>query len=122
MRHSLSPTIFAAAFDATGLDWTYLAFDVAPDALRAAVVAGTALGIRGLSVTMPHKAAIVGLLDEVTDTAARLGAVNCVTRRDGLVVGDNTDGAGFLASLDAAGIAVSGRRSWCSAPVERRGR
>ena len=108
MRHSLSPAIFEAAFDATGMDWTYLAFEVSPQGLPAAVAAVPALGLRGLSVTMPHKTAIVGLVDEVTDVAERLDAVNCVTWRDGTLVGDNTDGAGFLASLDADSVDVSG--------------
>jgi shikimate dehydrogenase len=109
VRHSLSPSIFGAAFDATGLDWTYLAFEVQPGALEAAVGATTALGIRGLSVTMPHKSAIVSLLDHITPGAARLDAVNCVTRlEDGSLEGDNTDGAGLLMALEGAGVAVAG--------------
>ena len=69
------------------------------------------LGIGGLSVTMPHKAAAHDAVDEPTPVAAELGAVNCVFRRDDRLVGDNTDGAGFLDALRLdAGVDVAGRR------------
>jgi shikimate dehydrogenase len=110
VRHSLSPAIFEAAFEVTGLDWTYLAFEVGPETLPAAVGAVAALGVAGLSVTMPHKAAIVPLLDEVSATAGLLDAVNCVSWRDGRLIGDNTDGAGFLAALSATAIPLDGAR------------
>jgi shikimate dehydrogenase len=108
VRHSLSPTLFEAAFAEVSLDWTYLAFEVSPEGLPGAVAGIASLGIRGVSVTMPHKAAIVPLLDEVSPTAARLDAVNCLTWRDGALVGDNTDGAGLLLALDAEGVSVAG--------------
>lgn len=110
VRHSRSPAIHNAAFRALGLDWTYLAFEVADGAAAGAIAAMRSLDIRGLSVTMPHKAAVAQLVDELTDDAARLDAVNCVRWRDGTLVGDNTDGPGFLASLDDAGVDVAGRR------------
>lgn len=99
VRHSLSPTIHNAAFDAAGLDWVSLAFPVAAGAAPGAVAAMRALGIEGLSVTMPHKAAVVASLDRLTDDATALGAVNCIFRDGDRLVGDNTDGAGFVASL-----------------------
>lgn len=109
VRHSRSPAIHNAAFRALGLDWTYLAFDIAAGDAGRAIDAMRALGLGGLSVTMPHKDAVVDLVDELTDDARRLGAVNCVTPRAGRLVGDNTDGAGFIASLADAGVSVDGR-------------
>lgn len=109
VRHSRSPAIHNAAFRALGLDWTYLAFDVAAGDASRAIDAMRALGLGGLSVTMPHKDAVVDLVDELTDDARRLGAVNCVTPRSGRLIGDNTDGAGFIASLADAGVSVGGR-------------
>lgn len=107
--HSRSPAIHNAAFRALDLDWTYLAFDVAPGDAGRAIAAMRTLGLGGLSVTMPHKDAVVGLVDELSEDARLLGAVNCVTPRDGRLVGDNTDGAGFVASLTDAGVTVDGR-------------
>jgi shikimate dehydrogenase len=99
VRHSLSPTLHNAAFAACGLDWVFTAFEVAPDEGEAAVRAMLPLGIRGLSVTMPHKAAAAAAVDRLSTTAEALGAVNCVVNRDGTLVGENTDGDGFVASL-----------------------
>ena len=99
VRHSLSPALHNAAFAACGLDWVFTAFEVAPDQGAAAVRAVVPLGIRGLSVTMPHKDAAAAAVDELSPTAEALAAVNCVVNRDGTLVGENTDGNGFVASL-----------------------
>lgn len=99
VRHSLSPTIVNAAFAASGLDWTYLAFEVAPGHGAEAVTAMRALGLGGLNVTMPHKAAAAGAVDRLTPVADALGAVNCVAWEGDLLVGHNTDGNGFLEAL-----------------------
>ena len=99
--HSLSPAIHNAAFAETGLDWVYVAFPTPQGSARAAIDSMRALGIRGLSVTMPHKEAVLGALDELTADAELLGAVNCVTRVGDRLVGDSTDGVGFLAGLRA---------------------
>jgi len=102
VAHSLSPAIHNAAFAALGLDWVFVAFPVPAGEAPAAVDAVRALGIRGLSVTMPHKAAVLDALDRLTPTAAALGAVNCICRdHQGALVGDNTDGAGFVGGLRA---------------------
>src|SRR3954471_9908445 len=82
IRHSLSPAIFNAAFAAGGLDWAYLAFDVESGAAARALDAVRALGMGGLSVTMPHKDAVAGLVDRCTVEAAALRAVNCVVPTD----------------------------------------
>ena len=111
IRHSLSPAIFNAAFGAAGLDWAYLAFEVPEGAAGLALGGMRALGLEGLSVTMPHKAAVLEGLDHLSDDAAALGAVNCITRRGALLHGDNTDGAGFIDALRLdEGIEVEGAR------------
>lgn len=111
VRHSLSPAIHNAAFAALELDWIYLAFPVVPGEAPAALSGMRTLGIEGLSVTMPHKAAMAASVDRCTPDAAALGAVNCVFRDDGHLVGDNTDGAGFVSSLLADGIDPAGMRT-----------
>ena len=112
VRHSLSPLLHNAAFRALDLDWVYLAFEVAPADLRGAVDGMRALGIEGLSVTMPHKSDMVRLVDEVSPTAEALDAVNCVVRRRDDLVGHNTDGDGFVDALQLdEGVDVAGRRT-----------
>ena len=111
VRHSLSPVILNAAFEAAGLDWRFVALDVAPGDGAAAVRAARTLGLGGLSVTMPHKADAAGAVDETTAVAAELGAVNCVFWRGDRLVGDNTDGPGFLDALaEDPGVKVAGLR------------
>jgi shikimate dehydrogenase len=99
VRHSLSPVIHNAAFGALGLDWSFVALEVAAIDLADAVRGVRALGLAGLSVTMPHKESIVALLDEVVGDATTLGAVNCVTNAGGRLIGHNTDGVGFVEAL-----------------------
>jgi shikimate dehydrogenase len=111
VRHSLSPTILNAAFAAIGADWAFVALEVPPGQGAAAVDAMRTLGLGGLSVTMPHKAAAHGAVDETTQVAAELGAVNCVFRRGDRLVGDSTDGAGFVDALRRdPGLDVAGLR------------
>jgi shikimate dehydrogenase len=99
VRHSLSPTILNAAFAAVGADWVFLVFDVPAGRGAQAIAAVRELGIGGLSVTMPHKAAAHDAVDDRTPVAAALGAVNCVCWRGDRLLGDNTDGAGFVDAL-----------------------
>jgi shikimate dehydrogenase len=88
-----------AAFTAAGLDWRYLTIEVAPEGLADAVRGARAMGFRGFNCTIPHKVAVVEYLDRLSQPAGVIGAVNCVVREGGELVGENTDGAGFLASL-----------------------
>ena len=112
IRHSLSPAIFNAAFSVTGLDWTYVAFEVAPGDAARALDGMRAFGLGGLSVTMPHKDAIAELVDHCTPEAAALRAVNCVVPTGDGLVGENTDGPGFLDALAAeVGFEAAGRRA-----------
>ncbi len=111
VAHSLSPLLHNTAFARLGIDWVSVGFPVPAGGVAAALAGLRALGVAGVSVTMPHKGAVAALVDERTEVAARLGAVNCVSRVDGSLVGDNTDGAGFVASLDrGAGFSPEGRR------------
>lgn len=99
IAHSLSPTIHNAGFSARRLDWVCVAFPVGAGDAVAAAAAVRSLGLRGMSVTMPHKSEIAAGMDHLSDAARALGSVNCVIRRDGELLGDNTDGAGFLGGL-----------------------
>jgi len=99
VRHSLSPLLHNTAFAALGLNWTSLAFEVAPGQAAGALDGVRALGLAGISVTMPHKADVAALVDESSAVATALGAANCVINKEGILRGENTDGAGFLASL-----------------------
>ena len=98
-RHSLSPVILNTAFEASGLDWVFLAFEVPEGRGAEAVAAFRTLGLAGMSVTMPHKAAVSRAVDELTPAAAALEAVNCVFWQGDSLVGDNTDGLGFVDAL-----------------------
>ncbi len=89
-----------AAFHALGIDAVYLAFDVPPERLRDAVAGARSLGIRQLAVSIPHKQAVMALLDEVDPTALRIGAVNTVTLRGQRLVGSNTDWLGAVQALE----------------------
>jgi len=99
VRHSLSPTLMNAAFEAAGLDWTYVALEVASAGLPDAFAGVRSLGIAGLSITMPHKESAAACADQLSPTAERLGAVNCIVNLGGLLTGHNTDGEGFVRSL-----------------------
>ena len=112
MRDSLSPAMHNAAFRSRGMDWVFVAFEVAAGEAATAVAGIRALGVEGLSVTMPHKAAVVGAVDRLSAVAEALAAVNTVVRLPGgLLKGENTDGAGFLESLRSdEGFDPDGRR------------
>jgi len=87
------------AFVHHGLDWRYLTVEVAPESLGDAVRGMRAMGFRGGNLTTPHKVAVIEFLDRLTEPASLMGAVNCILREGDELVGDNTDGRGFLKSL-----------------------
>ncbi|MBL9152112.1 MAG: shikimate dehydrogenase [Verrucomicrobiales bacterium] len=87
------------AFRAMGLDWRYLTLEVRPEDLPAAVAGARAFGFRGFNCTIPHKVAVIPLLDGLGESASLMGAVNCVVNRNGRFIGENTDGKGFVASF-----------------------
>jgi len=108
VAHSKSPQMHEAAARALGIALRYERFEVAPEGLAEAVRAKHAAGIDGYNLTVPHKVAIMSLVDEVTPAARAIGAVNTVVRRGGRYLGDNTDAPGFVRSLEDAGVQLSG--------------
>jgi shikimate dehydrogenase len=99
LGHSLSPLIHNRAFADLGVDARYEAWPVEPGGLAAFMASVRERPIAGLSVTIPHKTAVMAYLDGVSETAARAGAVNTVYWREGELLGENTDVPGFLAPL-----------------------
>lgn len=99
VSHSLSPVLHNAAFRETGLDWVYVPFPIPPACLEQGVAGLVAAGVAGFSVTIPHKVAVLALLDRIAPEAELIGAVNTVAVTDGVAVGYNTDGIGLLAAL-----------------------
>ena len=87
------------AFAQVGLDWRYLTLEVAPEALGDAIAGMRAMGFRGCNLTIPHKVEVIKFLDRTSEAATLMGAVNCVNRVGNELVGDNTDGKGFVQSL-----------------------
>ncbi len=99
-----------AAFAALGLNWRYLTLEVKPENLADAVRGVRALGMRGINLTIPHKVAVMALLDEIAPDAKVIGAVNTVYREGDRLIGANTDGKGFLRGLrDEAQIDPQGK-------------
>ena len=88
-----------AAYNACGLEWRYLTIEVAPENLAQAVGGLRAMGFRGANLTIPHKVEVIQYLDGISDAAAMMGAVNCIVRKDDQLLGENTDGKGFVQSL-----------------------
>jgi shikimate dehydrogenase len=111
VRHSLSPAIHRAAYEALGLDWTYAAFEVPAEHFSAACHGAKALGLRGLSVTMPHKHEAATIATRRSPAVRRLGAANTLSFDAAGIVADSTDGDGILDDLrEGAGFAPAGRR------------
>jgi shikimate dehydrogenase len=101
-----------AAFATLGLNWRYLTVEVSPAKLRDAVAGARAFGLRGFNCTIPHKVAVMEYLDEIAPDAAVIGAVNTVRREGDRLIGENTDGKGFLRGVRVdAGTDPQGRRA-----------
>jgi shikimate dehydrogenase len=98
--HTRSPALHNAAYAALGIDAVYLAFDVPPAALGAAVAGARALGIRQLAISLPHKETVMAHLDRVDEQARTIGAVNTVTRVGDALVGSNSDWLGIARALE----------------------
>lgn len=109
VAHSISPQMHNEAFRLLNLDYRYLAFDVAPEDLPAVVEGLKAIHIRGFNLTMPHKTAILPLVDELTDAARLAGAVNTVINENGHLIGHTTDGIGYMRSVTDAGHNIIGK-------------
>lgn len=96
-----NPTVvmIEAAYRHAGMNWRYINAEVPPDGLAAAVAGARAMGWRGFNLSMPHKVAVIEHLDGLGESARLINAVNCVVRRGDRLIGENTDGKGFLSSL-----------------------
>lgn len=111
VRHSLSPVMHNAVFEAAGLDWAFTRFELTEGGVPAAIAAMSALGIGGYAVTMPHKLAAFEAVDEVDPDVRRLRSVNTVVLRDdGTTFGTSTDGRGFVDWVHASGSQTDGLR------------
>ncbi|MDO4266130.1 MAG: shikimate dehydrogenase [Eubacteriales bacterium] len=99
-----------AAFAAKGLDYRYLTIRVEPGALQAAMEGMRAMNMRGINLTIPHKVEVLKYLDGLSPAAEIIGAVNTVINNGGRLWGENTDGKGFLTSLQNEGVSVTGKR------------
>ncbi|HEY8152591.1 MAG TPA: shikimate dehydrogenase [Myxococcota bacterium] len=99
--HTRSPAMHGAAYAALDFDAVYLAFDVPPAGLADAMRGARALGVRQLAISLPHKQAVMAHVDEVEETARRIGAVNTVTRAGDALVGSNTDWLGAVRALES---------------------
>jgi shikimate dehydrogenase len=99
VEHSRSPAMQNAALTARGLDYVYVPFCVPPERLAVAISGLRALGVAGFNVTIPHKVAVMGLLDDLDESVHTAGAVNTVHNDGGRLIGYNTDGDGLVRSL-----------------------
>ena len=110
IEHSMSPAMHNAAFGALGLDYTYLPFRVRQEELPGAIAGMRALHIVGLNVTIPHKVAVLPLLDRLGPLAEKMGAVNTIVNEGGVLIGSNTDAPGFLQALRSQSIEPKGKK------------
>jgi shikimate dehydrogenase len=112
VRENPTGVMLEAAFAALGLNWRYLTIEVPSAKLRDAVTGVRAFGMRGANLTIPHKVAVMEHLDQIAPDAALIGAVNTVRREGDRLIGENTDGKGFLRGLQLdAGIDPAGKRA-----------
>lgn len=111
VEHSFSPAMHNSAFAKLGMDCAYVPFPVQPDNIEKAVDAIRSLGISGVNVTIPHKSSVMRFLDEVSQEAKLIGAVNTIVNRNGVLTGYNTDAPGFLKSLEKdAGVKPASKK------------
>ena len=110
VQHSLSPQMHNAAFKHLKLNFVYIPFHVKPEEVGEAIRGMKALGVVGLNVTVPHKIEVMKYLDEITQDAAAIGAVNTICVKGNGLVGDNTDGQGFVRSLvEDEGVTIASK-------------
>lgn len=99
ISHTLSPAMHNAVIKALGLDMVYLPFEVKPSNLKEAINGIKSLGIIGVNITIPHKESVIRFLDDISEEARLVGAVNTIVNKNGKLVGHNTDGYGYIDSL-----------------------
>jgi shikimate dehydrogenase len=110
VAHSISPAFQQAALDALGIDARYEAWDTPAEGLAAAAERLRSATLLGANVTVPHKVAMMRLIDSPDATVERVGALNTIVRRDSKLHATNTDVAGILRALESAGVSPKGRR------------
>lgn len=110
IRHSMSPQMHNAAFDALGLDYVYLVFEVGKEELKDTVAGLRAMKVRGWNVSMPNKGDIGQYLDHVSLVSELCGAINTVVNDDGVLTGTSTDGTGFVRALSENGLDIKGNK------------
>lgn len=111
VEHSLSPAMHNTAFEHNGLDYAYLAYDIAsPEKVPAAIEGMKVMGFKGANVTMPYKTTTVQYMDELSPAAELMQAVNTIVFEDGMAIGHNTDGAGFVRNIENHGIDYKGKQ------------
>ncbi len=112
IKHTASPAMHNAAFEALEMNWAYLAFHVDPPKPAAAALAGARdMGIVGINLTVPHKIAALNCIDDIDAEARKLGAVNTVSLEKGKLRGCNTDGYGFLKAIkEDFNLSIKGKR------------
>ncbi len=112
VKHSASPAMHNAAFEACGLDYVYVAFEVKPESLADAIRGLPALGIRGVNLTIPHKETAVKFMNELSEETKAVGAMNTILIKENHMKGYNTDISGFLRSLEEeAGFIPEGQKA-----------
>jgi len=99
IEHSMSPPMHNNAYKQLNMDYVYVAFHVQPEDIEKLITSAKTLGIRGLNVTIPHKTTIIPYLDEIDETAKKIGAVNTIQFKDNKAKGYNTDGIGAIKSI-----------------------
>ena len=110
IKHSISPFIHNLAFENTGINGVYLAWEIAEEDLAVTMENVKRYDMFGLNISMPYKQAVIPYLDQLTKSAQLIGAVNTIIPREGQLIGHNTDGIGFFKSLDKlAGFQVQGK-------------
>ncbi len=111
VEHTFSPGMHNAAFAKIGMNACYVPFAIPPDRLKDAIGAVISLGIRGLNITVPHKEHVLSWLDDLSEEARLIGAVNTIELTPRGLIGHNTDGRGFLRSLrEQGGMSPKGKR------------
>ena len=109
VAHSISPLMHNEAFRILGLNYVYLCFDVPEETLADTVKGLRCMNIAGFNCTMPDKTKICELIDEMSDAARMIGAVNTVVNDNGRLIGHNTDGIGYMQAVKEAGHSIIGK-------------
>ena len=110
IEHSMSVAMHNAAIQKLGIDYIYIAFNVFPKDLPNAINGFRSLNIKGASVTIPHKISVMKYLDKIEPMAKNIGAINTIKNENGILIGRNTDGEGFLKSIKESGYNLKNKK------------